>query len=181
LGRQLPLPFSDVTEWTVSNDGTIAIAFPDPYRVEFLLASGRRTRSRTLANDRVRISEELKDEWRATMSEPQSAVVVGRGTGSEMTMIKRPVTDPPAWPRYLAPFPKNALRFDADGNLWIRRSTDAGKPPLYDVVRRDGSLWMKVQLPQRARVVGFDSDAVFVAQVTDDGLEHLQRHRLRLR
>jgi hypothetical protein len=49
---------------------------------------------------------------------------------------------------------------------------------LYDVFDRRGQLVDRVQLPDSTRLVGFGATSIFLARVTDDGLEYLQQVRV---
>lgn len=67
-------------------------------------------------------------------------------------------------PDYKPPFFANAVRADADGNLWIRttptRKITGG--PVYDVVNAKGELVDRVQLPADRNLVGFGPGVVYM-------------------
>jgi hypothetical protein len=85
-------------------------------------------------------------------------------------------------PDYRPPLTQgNAVRADADGNLWIRpvqpRSVPGG--PVYDVVNRSGELVDRIQLPQGYTLVGFGRGKVAFLSMRDRSGLHLARVRLR--
>jgi hypothetical protein len=95
----------------------------------------------------------------------------------------RPPTVPPAsmLPDYKPPFGTNAVRADADGNLWIR--TIPMKPvsggPIYDVVNRQGQLVDRLQIPTGHNLVGFGTGRVVYLSTRDATGLHLERIKLK--
>jgi len=62
--------------------------------------------------------------------------------------------------------------------VWVKRTTSFGAPPTFDVIDRNGRLAMRVQLPERTRLVGFGNGTVFIARITDQETEFLEAYRL---
>ena len=62
-----------------------------------------------------------------------------------------------ALPDYKPPFSANAMRADADGNLWIRVNQMKPVPGTYhyDIVNRQGELIDRLQIPTARAIVGF--------------------------
>jgi hypothetical protein len=85
-------------------------------------------------------------------------------------------------PDYRPPLTQgNAVRADADGNLWIRPVQPKAAPggPVYDVVNRSGELVDRLQLPQGYTLVGFGRGKVVYLSMRDRSGLHLARVRLR--
>ena len=57
---------------------------------------------------------------------------------------------------YRPPFGQNALRPDADGNLWVRTNHhEASAGFVYDVINRQGKVIDRVQLQPGRTIIGF--------------------------
>jgi len=85
-------------------------------------------------------------------------------------------------PDYRPPLAQgNAVRADADGNLWIRpipaKRTPGG--PVYDVVSRSGEMIDRLQLPPGYTLVGFGKGRVVYLSMRDASGLHLARVRLK--
>ena len=77
---------------------------------------------------------------------------------------------PSELPDYKPPFFANAVRADAEGNLWVRTIPTKQIPggPVYDVINRDGKLVDRVQIPVGRTIAGFGADGA-VYLVSRDG------------
>ncbi|GLC25910.1 hypothetical protein [Roseisolibacter agri] len=111
------------------------------------------------------------------------APIVGGGgnTPSMPTMREPSVVDPAELPSFRPPFATNAVRADADGNLWIRPTLPKPVPggPVYDVVDRKGVLVDRLQLPPGYQLAGFGRGRVVYLSMRDASGVHLARVRLR--
>jgi hypothetical protein len=173
IGRIRPdpsnIPFLTEPQWAASSDGRVAVVHDDPYRVEIFDSTGARVVNTTPRIDRVRVTEQHRAEWlrwyEAFNVRERIPAAAVRPHGS--------------WPDLLPPFLLDAVEFDLDGNLWVRRTGAAGAPPAYDLFNRAGILTQRVVLPARTRLVGFGRDrAVYLVRLDDVDLEYLERHRL---
>ena len=107
------------------------------------------------------------------------AVMINGDNGTATSRPVREVQDPADWPEYLPPFLDDALEFDPDGTLWVRRTGPAGAAPTYDVINAEGRVTRQVEFPPRTRLVGFGANgAVYVARSDEFDLEYLQRYRI---
>lgn len=140
---QQPLRTRD--QWTVSVDGVVAVVHVEPYSVEYLEAEGDRTVGPPILYERTKVTDEMRREWE-THSQP----------------FDRYVPTAP-WPRFVPPFLEGAMRFDAEGRLWIERTRVPRGAQLYDVVDRRGRLVRRIQFPSGVRVTGFGAGRVYVA------------------
>lgn len=84
-------------------------------------------------------------------------------------------------PDFRPPFGQDAVRSDADGNLWIRtippRPISGGA--VYDIVSREGVLVDRLQLPTGYQIVGFGRGKVVYLSMRQRGEMKLARVRLR--
>jgi hypothetical protein len=129
---------------------------------------------------------------------PPAPPVPGAPPGGRPSCIPTPIanTNPPApptmrevgvlhhseLPDYRPPLTQgNAVRADADGNLWIRPVQPRPLPggPVYDVVNRSGDLVDRIQLPQGYTLVGFGRGRVVYLTMRDATGLHLARVRLK--
>lgn len=172
----LPLVARDV--WTVGRDGRVVVARPENYQLRWSAADGRGYESPPLPFTPLILSEAHKEEWRESQRHQGGINIDGDGTVTMLPSDGKDPVDPPSWPESLAPFLGGALRFDAAGHLWVRRTTAAGAPPIYDVIDRDGRLVRKVTLPRHSHIVGFGANhAIYVVHTNDDDVQFLQRFR----
>jgi hypothetical protein len=148
-------------------DGWIAIARIDPYRVEWIRPDGDRLRGPPLPLVRVRLDDREQQMYVNRQAER---------TG-------RPVRDPksfPEWPAFLPPFPNQPLLPAPDGRLWIPRTPSAATEyPPYDVIDRTGALVGRVSAGPAVQVVGFGKDVVYTVATDGDGIQRVERRRLR--
>ena len=92
----------------------------------------------------------------------------GGGAGGPQQQLN--FVAPSELPDYKPPFFANAVRADADGNLWIRTIPTKQIPggPVYDVINHDGKLVDRVQIPTGRTIAGFGPDGA-VYLVSRDG------------
>lgn len=154
------VPFIVGDQWAVARDGRIAILRWDDYRVDFVMPAGAFVRGEPLPFERIRVSEQHKDEWR----------------DQERARLRGRFAEPPRWPQFLPPFLIRPALFAPDGILWVRRTTPAGDSTRYDLIGADGRLASRVVLPARTRVAGFGARSIYVVRQDADDLEYLARY-----
>lgn len=150
-------------------DGWIALAFQDPYRVEWRAPGGGWTRAGPLPFERLPVDDAEKCAAMRLWSPPDAPC--------ELT----DVTD---WPRYVPPFlwfqaggAALSLLSDPQGRVVIARTVSAkASGPQYDVVNRSGRLVGVLTLPPSSYIVGFGARSVFVVTADEDGLTRIARH-----
>jgi len=174
-------PFNGADQMVVGPDGRIAIAYHDPYSVDFVTETGQRVRGQPIRYDRQRISEGHKAEWRERQKTATGLTISNDNGRRSATMGPAgQQQDPEVWGgEFMPPFlpVNNTLTFSNDGYLWIQRTGPAGQPPTFDVIDRAGNLALKVVLPKRSRLVGFGNGTVYTARFDEDDLQYLQKHR----
>lgn len=169
-------PFGGAPEWTVSQDGTIAILTLSPYRVALVSPRGARTVGEPVLYEPVLVTEEHKDRWRAEQRRPRPITVARLDTRqTDVVTASFPVKEPTNWPRILPPVVQGSSRFSPDGNLWVQRTTKVGDPPTFDIFGPDANRISQITLPMGTRLVGFGARCVYVVRKDALDLEYLQR------
>ena len=173
-------PFAPTRAFTVGPGGTVAVVYPEPYRVELITAEGIRREGPTIPFDPVEVTEEHKEEYLESRSRPRrSGVGVVRGSNTPVRTSGRIPLPEPTWPKLLPPFlSQYAAMFATDGRLWVRRTTPAGDPPLFDVFDSNGVRVQQVTLPVGRRLLGFGNGTVYAVVRDELDLEHLERYSL---
>jgi hypothetical protein len=170
-------PFRARAQWAVSEGGRIGIVLPDPFSVEFLNGTSS-TRTTRLAHTPLRVTDGHKREWRESQTQVQLVPVRSRSGAVEMRRLQQPYTEPETWPATLPPFLENALRFDGQDRLWIKRTTAPGERETHDVVNTDGQLVRRVVLKAREYLIGLGRNSVYVVTLDADDLQYLVRYPL---
>jgi hypothetical protein len=172
--------FSASDGFAVAESGAVAIVRADPYRVEWLDASGRVRIGPTLsftalpvtAADRDSAAGASRDAARS-MNLPRitqrgadgvdRAVDVGALAPSVPVATTKPSIDP------------RRLMIDRAGRLWVGRHMPHGSPLVYDVFDASGARIDRVQLPAASALVGFGDGRIYVAREDADGLKFVGR------
>jgi len=175
--------FAPRDDWAVAGDGSVAIVTGGNYAVRWILAAGDTVSGPVIDYTEVRVDgedrEELLGELLPTLLTMQSGgesagIAMGRGLG----LAGHRAIDLVAWPEVLPAFRPERAIVTPGGLLWVERYTLPGDAPQLDVFDRSGRKRAEVRLPLGRRVVGFGSEAVYLARVDDDGLEWLERYTL---
>jgi hypothetical protein len=145
-------PFPSQDGWVAFADGSVALVRTHNYRVDWVLADGKRVAGRSIPFTPVKVTDADKNTR----------------------------TGPPAdWPDVKPPFAYAGVLAGADGNVWIPRYGPAEDTRShYDVVDRRGVVVARVDVPNRGRIVGFGPKSIYVVRIDDDDLQYLQRFPL---
>jgi hypothetical protein len=155
-------------------DGWIAIAMVEPYRVDWRTPEGRWVRGANLPFDSIRLDD--RDKCAFLGAAP--------GLGSRGSCDPSPYLWPSVLPPFLAhrnaraaaPFSPSALA-TPEGNLLIYRTVrPRSDVTTYDLVGRTGKRIGTLALLKQESVAGFGSAVVYIAEVTEHGLQKLRRH-----
>ncbi len=153
-------------------DGWVALAHPDPYRVDWLVPAGEWIRGDPLP---VSLADATREE--------QCFAISRWSPDSEC--------DPdayPGWPEQVPPFSMvldrgwitpggTALQPGPHGLLLIRRTPTIEAPETrYDVVDRTGTLRGTIRMPEGGTIVGFGRESLYVVQKDEMDLLTLSRH-----
>ena len=84
------------------------------------------------------------------------------------------------WPKHIPPFLERALRFDAEGRLWVARTPVPGRDRTYDVIDRNGEVITRIFVSPAGRILGFGLGRVYVSQQDVGGFERIERYDLDL-
>jgi hypothetical protein len=144
-------------------DGWTAIAYQDPYRVDWVSPDGVWERGSPIHFTRIQVDDRQK-KAAVTRDWPRSPDLFSPD-------------DYPSWPRVLPPFLDNALLALPDGRLAVKRTPDARSPgTVYDLVDRQGRLTARLRLAANESVAAFSSAWAYVIVRDSDDLDWLQRH-----
>lgn len=138
-------------------DGWIAIARYEPYRVDWISPTGQLVRGGPLPGRPIPMSARERQAYIARKPAYASAR---------------------EWPVNVPPFDKSfPLLASPEGWLVIPRVPSADYPnPRYDVVDRTGALRGQLRLPSTSRLLAFGEKSAYVLVTDSDGIERLQRH-----
>ena len=153
-------------------DGWVALAHPEPYRVDWLTPGGEWIRGTPLP---VTLAEVSLEE--------RCLAVSRRNPDAECDPDRYP-----GWPAQVPPFTMvvdggwntpggTALQPGPHGLLLIRRTPTTEAPETrYDAVDRDGKLRGAILMPEGATIVGFGRASLYVVQKDEMDLQTLSRH-----
>ncbi len=187
------LPLAPRDAAAVHPESGVAIVRASGYRVEWLLADGRRVAGPPGPAPRIRVTNAEQEAFlraqvrpgRITVSGPAPGAAAG-GAGSPGAIPRtsaadlRALTNPDmTWPAEKPPFQTGGVLAAPGGRVWVLRSrAHDDAVPRYDVFDAGGRVVQRIVLPAGARVVGFGRGSVYVARTDADDLQHLERHRL---
>jgi len=159
----LSQPLAAEEQALLFNDGWIAFAYPDPYRVTWRTPEGKLVAGAPLPFTAVVVDDVQK---RAAITAEWSSGPAPFGA-----------SDYPPWPRVLPPFLVQSLLALPNGTLAIKRAPDGRRPGVnYDIVDRRGGLAGTIQVGPNEKIVAFGKASVYVARHNADGLIRLLRY-----
>ncbi len=158
-------------------DGWIAVAHPDPYRVDWRRPNGQWIRGDPLPFDQSPVTS-------------QERCFAGTGDRNPEACEEPDIArfmDPVPWPEHVPPFVMArwnrtspggiAVQPGPNGMLLIQRTLRADSPGRrYDVVDRTGSLRGTIRLPEDRTIVGRGALSLYVVTKDDVDLLTLSRH-----
>jgi hypothetical protein len=175
--------------WQASVDGRIALVRSSDYHVEWLEPGGRTTRGPAVVFSVVPVTERDKVDYMRTFLENTS--MGGRGSGSTNPTGLSKVPDEMLAPERVKemaarnpfaktkpPFTDVMPRMGPDQSLWVERSLPAGAPRMFDVFDASGRPSLRVHLPPGRRLISVGRAGIYLAAVSVDGLETLERYQL---
>ncbi len=169
-GRQALNPIPSADDWTVLDDGAVAVVRIADYHVDWIEPTRKVTSSGKLPASWVAIPHAQKvaliDSLRARDSSLRAngAFTTPNGAGLPSAVVA--ASDlPDYWP----PFVSGTAVPATGGGLWIREGTmgAASSPPIFDVISRDGTLLDRVQLPFGTTLVAVGRGTAYLSQRTN--------------
>ncbi|HMS02316.1 MAG TPA: hypothetical protein PKE51_05050 [Gemmatimonadaceae bacterium] len=177
LEYDLPLgPFEASDAWSVLADGTVIVVDEQSYAVTVYPARGGAKAARRIPHT-ARLATEAM--WQQYVDSARSALLemfkgapgmAGGLTHAQIRVPEAPATFPPvAADRTRRPLSDGSL-------LWIpvHRGIDTTREH-WDVLRADGTLTARHELPPNVRLVAVSNRYLYTAETTDDELEVLTR------
>jgi hypothetical protein len=155
------------SEWaTTFRDGTIAVVYLNPYRVEFIAPNGRASVG-AIVEAPVRVTDQIKRS------------VLSLRWSDDDGSVKLSPSDFPFWSAHV-PALEMVLTHPVlaadDGRLYVhRRQIDRG-PRVVDVINRSGTRVTQMQLPHGAALVGSGKRGLYVIVTDSDGVQELWRY-----
>lgn len=161
-------PFSTEDQAIQFEDGWIAIAYVQPYRVDWVRPDGMRVIGKRLPF--VSLNASLEEQRFAS-----------REAYPRVSPAFEPSEFAP-WPPEVPPFLSEAVRRDvlfrgANGALLVERTSAATrKERLYDMVDREGRLRCRVLMVREERIIGAGVKSLITARAGADDLESIRRY-----
>jgi hypothetical protein len=161
-----PIPSSD--DWTVLNDGTLAVIRVSDYHVDWIRPDGRMTSGPVIPTRSARLTDSMKVAIIDSVRSNDLRAGIGRDDAAMPLAQRRVYVEPADLPDYRPPFLSGFTRGDAEGNLWVRANTADGAA-VYEVINRKGVMIDRVQVPGGSTIVGFGPGVMYLLSHTSAG------------
>ncbi|MEO5813932.1 MAG: hypothetical protein ABIT20_01505 [Gemmatimonadaceae bacterium] len=154
-------PFAVADEWSLLNDGTIAIVRVHDYHIDWIDPDGTTRSSPKMPIDWRKYTDaerlQVADSLRRFVEESSKRNLAARPAGNAPIKMEVSVVPDSEFPTFWPPVMAGSVLSDLDGHVWIlpATSTNAANGLTYDVVNRKGEIIERVQLPQGCVLVGF--------------------------
>ncbi|MBK7594394.1 MAG: hypothetical protein IPJ11_03900 [Gemmatimonadetes bacterium] len=156
-----PAIFPTRSEWMPLSDGSVAIVYQSPYRVEVISPAGKRIRGPAVKYQPIKVTSAYRAWWSTTQFPAQDDM----------------------FPAVLPPVDglMSQVLASTDGELWVPRLRDWNDSlPKYDIFDKTGTLTGRALLKPHSKVIGFGRGAIYVArQSPDDDFWHLEKYQAR--
>jgi hypothetical protein len=154
-------------------DGWMAVARLDPYRVDWRTPAGTIIPGEQLPVPVIPFDTREREAYlartRSEFSDPEGHMPAAMKAAVQRLLTDLPETIPPFLPR--------ALIAGADCLLYIRRTPTVDHPsPTYDAVDRSGRLRFQIELAPRQRLVAAGVKHLYIVTRDSSDLERLSRH-----
>ncbi len=185
-----PVPLSSADSWGVAEDGRVVVARAVPgsgeFWVEWYAPDGEMTRGPAYPYSPVRIGQSEKEEWRDSRAESGGGMSIQVTAVNGVMNMRAGRGGPPGnndldryqWPDSKPAFFQGRVPVDPAGRAWVRRHTEAGDAPAYDVFSGSGMREMTVELPMGRRVVSFGNGVLYAVRMDEFDLQYLERYAL---
>ena len=184
-----PIPLSPADAWGVAADGRVAVARSvagsAEFWVEWFAPDGEVTRGPAYPYVPVRIGRAEMEEWRDAQAETGGGMTIQvEAVNGNMNMSAgrggapgNDDLDTYEWPDSKPAFFQR-IPVDPTGRAWLRRHTEAGDAPVYDLFDGSGTRTATIELPMERRVVAFGDGVVYVVRMDEFDLQYLERYGL---
>ena len=160
-------PFDTEDRIALGRDGSMAIVYTSPYRVDWLRRDGSRIRGAVIESAPARLNREQACAITKTRFNGSSCeAVLGNATSQTL----------PAFLPTIRHFPEPVVAIEPSGRLLVRRVSADGQSQQYDIIDGRGLRVGRLTLRGDEAVVGFGKDAIYVVRSTEDGIRELRRH-----
>jgi hypothetical protein len=173
----VPRPFAPTDDWAVMGDGTLVVVRVSDFHVEIIAPGAPRVTGPPVPFTSQPVTEADKQAY---LERVKGVTPTFRSSNGE------PVTPPanfrlpdPVWDAVKPPFPSGGTRVTLDGRIWVQRSGAPDAPPQFEIFDRNGRRTGTATFPKRTRLVGFGANSAYAIRTDDDGLQYLQRYKLR--
>ena len=171
------LPFNPIDDWDVTDEGDIAIARVEPFRIEWITRAGTRSTGPTQRYGPIPVTNADKEEWRDEMRAVGGGTLTTTDASGRTQTQKMPIPEPTSWPDQKPPFVAGAVLASPDGQVWLLRSRAAAdKSNTYDVFDQKGVLVDRIIMPRDTRLIGFGRGVVYTVRRDENDLRFIQRH-----
>lgn len=159
---------------SVSTDGRIASGEGDDYRIELRrMPAGRPESIFGRRVDPLPVTDEERSAYRDGLLSPDRAYPLDARYRRALEAAWDTTPEFETWPHY------SALRFDARGRLWVRRTHRLGaEVATWDVFDDVGALVASVDLPARLEVHRIEADTIWGVERVEFGVEQLVGYAL---
>ena len=190
-----PNPLIPQATWTVTPDGRIVIAQPEPYHLEYVSPAKVKTVGPAIRYTKLAVTQGDKEapfvpnncQQTISIGGPPGAGGGGRGAAPTTTFGGGRGARPAPrddWPESKPPFLgggrlSNSVVSAPNGDVWVLRTRAANDAiPTYDIFDARGQVTGRMALPKGARLVAFGNGTVYLTRMDDDDLLYIQRYRL---
>ncbi|MFN8670392.1 MAG: hypothetical protein U0164_24650 [Gemmatimonadaceae bacterium] len=157
------VPFVVGDEAIVDLDGTVTVARRAPYRLSVLRRGSAAVHGPTRSIPRVPVTDQDRQQYLATLSPAAAASM-----------------DAVPWPSHKPPYVTRSLASSPRGVRWIMRSGPASATTgTYDVFDATGRWIGNRAVAAGVRIAWMGESHALAVRVDEDGLNHLERYRLR--
>ena len=148
-------------DWMPLSDGSVAIVYQAPYRVDVVTPAGKRIVGPVVKYQPIKVTSAYRTWWSKSQFPAQDDM----------------------FPAVLPPVDvlMSQLRASTEGELWVPRLRDWNDSlPKYDIFDKTGTLTGRALLKPHSHVIGFGRGVIYVArQSQEDDFWHLERYSTR--
>jgi hypothetical protein len=165
-GRSAFNPVAAADDWTVLDDGTVAVIKIADYHVDWIRPDRRVTSTGKIPATWVPISSEQKAAMIDTLRVRDSVLAAERAESRPAGGTPSAVIEASDLPDFWPPFATESTVPAPDGTVWVRegRVPASAGAPVYDVISHDGTLIDRVQVPGGATVAAAGRRKAFLVE-----------------